>query len=343
MSKKDNIINYITDKIIKGEWKIGTKIPTEEELTKILNVSRTTLRFALSELAQKKVIEKKFGVGNFVKIAGIKDKYIIIEAKNIFTKINTFVVFQNLVGKLKDIFSEMGYNVYIHQSENNQNFFNIINIKPENIAGVISVNGLGKITELEKSEIPIVQVLPSVDYYYSVSVDYNDFFIKINKLIQENNINKALFFMHEHNQNYIASLFYFYGVGTYYSKNHIISFVNNVDSNIEKVRIIMDSIEKHKDEIDSIIFTDDAFIKPVLPYLSNKKILDKKIITHSNFPEFDAIYPNNICRLEIDLDEIVNKSVQLLVKLINKEYVMCPKIYVAPKIINENVLKNNTL
>ncbi|WP_257348187.1 GntR family transcriptional regulator [Pseudalkalibacillus decolorationis] len=60
---KDVLINRIQN----GAWKPNTLIPTEQELIKEFNVSRTTIRQAISILVQNGLLEKKQGRGTIVK------------------------------------------------------------------------------------------------------------------------------------------------------------------------------------------------------------------------------------------------------------------------------------
>jgi GntR family transcriptional regulator len=56
----------IEDKINKGIWPHGTKIPSERELVSMYGVSRITVRNAVEELAQQGKLEKVQGRGTFV-------------------------------------------------------------------------------------------------------------------------------------------------------------------------------------------------------------------------------------------------------------------------------------
>lgn len=55
------------DRIQNGDWKPDKLIPTEQELMKEFNVSRTTIRQAVSILVQEGMVEKKQGRGTIVK------------------------------------------------------------------------------------------------------------------------------------------------------------------------------------------------------------------------------------------------------------------------------------
>ncbi|MEI3612778.1 GntR family transcriptional regulator [Pseudogracilibacillus sp. SO30301A] len=58
--------DLIIEKIENGEWKRGEVLPTEMELQKTLEVSRTTVRQALTELVFEGILERKQGKGTYV-------------------------------------------------------------------------------------------------------------------------------------------------------------------------------------------------------------------------------------------------------------------------------------
>lgn len=57
----------ISARIRQGEWSIGSKIPSEAELTVYYSASRVTVHQALARLQQEGLIDKQRGVGTFVK------------------------------------------------------------------------------------------------------------------------------------------------------------------------------------------------------------------------------------------------------------------------------------
>jgi GntR family transcriptional regulator len=61
------VTDLIREQIIKGSWKPGTQLPSEDELCKALNVSRGTLRNALNNLDMEGIIVRLHGVGTFVR------------------------------------------------------------------------------------------------------------------------------------------------------------------------------------------------------------------------------------------------------------------------------------
>jgi GntR family transcriptional regulator len=61
-------------RIEAGEYSPGALLPTEAELRAIYGVSRATVREALRGLAQRGIVEKRQGVGTFVRSARISEK-----------------------------------------------------------------------------------------------------------------------------------------------------------------------------------------------------------------------------------------------------------------------------
>ncbi|WP_236898560.1 PLP-dependent aminotransferase family protein [Clostridium beijerinckii] len=60
------IVNYIKTMISTGEWDVGSKLPTQRELSKIFEVNRSTVVEALDELKAEGLIEGKSGVGTVI-------------------------------------------------------------------------------------------------------------------------------------------------------------------------------------------------------------------------------------------------------------------------------------
>lgn len=60
------IMEYIEGKIERDEWKVGSQIPTEIELSELFKVSRSTVRQAISELVHSGSLIRQHGKGTFV-------------------------------------------------------------------------------------------------------------------------------------------------------------------------------------------------------------------------------------------------------------------------------------
>ncbi|MBI5408988.1 MAG: GntR family transcriptional regulator [Nitrospirae bacterium] len=61
------LLEILKEHIQKGDWKVGAKIPTEEQLSFQYNVSKATVRLAISELASLGYLKKFQGKGTYVR------------------------------------------------------------------------------------------------------------------------------------------------------------------------------------------------------------------------------------------------------------------------------------
>src|SRR5882672_5413759 len=57
---------FIRQKLRSGEWKPGDRIPSENDLVKVLGISRMTVNRALRELSEQGALVRRGGVGTFV-------------------------------------------------------------------------------------------------------------------------------------------------------------------------------------------------------------------------------------------------------------------------------------
>lgn len=61
------VTEFILDNIREGNYCIGDKLPSERELMELLGVGRSSVRESLSTLVDMNIIEKRMGIGVFVK------------------------------------------------------------------------------------------------------------------------------------------------------------------------------------------------------------------------------------------------------------------------------------
>lgn len=60
--------------LLDGEWSQGSKLPSENELADLFNVSRITVRQALQKLNALGLLETRLGEGSFVKVLDVGDR-----------------------------------------------------------------------------------------------------------------------------------------------------------------------------------------------------------------------------------------------------------------------------
>ncbi len=65
-SVSEQVFEQLKEQILNNEWKKGEKIPSENELSALLGVSRVTVRNALQKLISLGLIETRFGEGSFI-------------------------------------------------------------------------------------------------------------------------------------------------------------------------------------------------------------------------------------------------------------------------------------
>ena len=62
----ERVKQHVLDRVMRGEWADGTRLPSELELVEALGVSRMTVHRALRELSAEGLVSRIQGVGTFV-------------------------------------------------------------------------------------------------------------------------------------------------------------------------------------------------------------------------------------------------------------------------------------
>lgn len=62
----DQVVQYFKENISAGQWQVGEKIPSENQLTETLGVSRASIRTAIQQLVGIGVLESRHGKGTFL-------------------------------------------------------------------------------------------------------------------------------------------------------------------------------------------------------------------------------------------------------------------------------------
>ena len=65
----DQVFEQMKQQMLRGEWKPGEKLPSENQLAEAFGVSRVTIRHALQKLTVLGLIQTTLGEGSFVKEA----------------------------------------------------------------------------------------------------------------------------------------------------------------------------------------------------------------------------------------------------------------------------------
>jgi GntR family transcriptional regulator of arabinose operon len=123
------IESYILDQIISENWKPLSRIPSENELAEQFNVSRITVKNALSELVDRGVVYRQQGKGTFVSEIGQGD--LLVKAADVSVSPskrtigfllprldNRFTA--NILSGIEDSFSERGYRLLFSKTNDSQ-------------------------------------------------------------------------------------------------------------------------------------------------------------------------------------------------------------------------------
>ena len=158
------IADYLLFMLQKGDLNRNDKLPTEEKLTEIFDVSRTTIRKALDQLLNKKLIYKKQGRGTFwteitesltqKKLSGINRQIFAITEKTDVTVLSKKQV--SVSGEIADFLGLPGGSRVVEFERlrfiNNEPMSYTINYLPVSIGEPISKEQLEKKTMLETLE-----------------------------------------------------------------------------------------------------------------------------------------------------------------------------------------------
>jgi GntR family transcriptional regulator, transcriptional repressor for pyruvate dehydrogenase complex len=90
----DAVFNEIMQHIASGEWGIGSKIPSENELTDQLHVSRNSVRQALNRFNALGIIESRHGDGSYVRSVDLSFYLNVIFPMVILSHYDNLNVFQ---------------------------------------------------------------------------------------------------------------------------------------------------------------------------------------------------------------------------------------------------------
>lgn len=86
ISLADQVLDILIERIIGGVYSPGSQLPPEDQLREEFNVSRSTIRTAISRLEDRKLVHRQRGVGTYI------SKHL-----NISNPLNEFIEFRKLI------------------------------------------------------------------------------------------------------------------------------------------------------------------------------------------------------------------------------------------------------
>lgn len=116
--KYEQVKIYLKEFIQQSELKYGDSMPTESELMNMFDVSRHTIRRALSDLVNQGWLYRQQGSGTFVADPNA-DNNLSGKMVGVLTTYFKDYIFPDILSGMDDIFSEQGYSILLGTTKNN--------------------------------------------------------------------------------------------------------------------------------------------------------------------------------------------------------------------------------
>lgn len=165
--KYEQVKSYLIDYIQRSNMKYGDSMPTENELVRMFDVSRHTIRRALSDLINQGWLYTLQGSGTFVADPNA-DRQLQGKMIGVITTYFKDYIFPEILSGIDDVVSEQGYNILLGTTKNNIARERVVlsNMLNNQLAGLIveptkSVypnHNLDMYEEFEKRGIPVVYI-----------------------------------------------------------------------------------------------------------------------------------------------------------------------------------------
>lgn len=186
-AKYEEIVDWITEKIENGELSEGDKISSENRLVSIFQVSRQTVRHAISVLGDKGLVVSIRGSGTYVKGSrrSISKKQKTMRIAIMMTYVDEYI-FTGIINELERILSKAEYTLQIAFTHNAvERERNILKgfLREDLIDGVIAETtksglpnpNLELYRELKHKGIPVVFINSSYPELSALHVSMDDF------------------------------------------------------------------------------------------------------------------------------------------------------------------------
>ncbi|GAA0356729.1 arabinose utilization transcriptional regulator AraR [Alkalibacterium iburiense] len=154
------IKNIIQEKIIKGDYIVGSKIPSEAELRSQFNVSRQTVRLAISKLVNEGYVVKRQGSGTYV--SNTYQNTQVTKSKKTIGVITTYLsdyIFPSIIRGIEEELSKKNYSLLLSSTHNN------VDNERRSLDSMIQQGVDGLIVEPTKSNL----MNPNLNYYLNLS------------------------------------------------------------------------------------------------------------------------------------------------------------------------------
>jgi GntR family transcriptional regulator, arabinose operon transcriptional repressor len=174
--KYRKIVEWVKAQVDNGKIKPGEKLNSENELSEMFQMSRQTVRHAISELEKDKIIERRQGSGTYISNVFKRKTENTMNIAVITTYVDDYI-FPSIIKGMEEVISDAGYTLQIAFTHNSveKEYSVIKNILDRNMAD-------GIIVEPTKSGIPN----PNVELYNEIiekeipTIFFNSYYPEIN-------------------------------------------------------------------------------------------------------------------------------------------------------------------
>ena len=156
--KYTDLMNWIREQILSGEFTIGMRLPSENELGKKFSISRQTVRQATSVLESEGLLERRRGSGTYVSATSNSVKK--SSSRNIgvvLTYLDDYI-FPSIVKGIERVLTKNGYFMQLAFT------YNRVEKEAYILDSMIKNNIDGLIIEPSKSGIPYI----NTDFYQKI-------------------------------------------------------------------------------------------------------------------------------------------------------------------------------
>ncbi len=347
LTKTAQVERYLRRAILKGEWKAGEKLPTERELQNRLGVSQRTVREALIRISEDGLIERRQGAGTFVaKRPKVGTVAILANLDSLASKVGYY--YRNVVEFAKKHIKESGFRPVLSVGHGNtpEEFASSVHLFDKSIArdivGVFSSLDMGPLEEeFEKRDIPSVSIVAAKPTrQHCVVLDYQAMIVKGVKFLREKGYSEfALFYNDSPMENVEKELRLeniirdgLVGAGISLGKVQIVAVPWS--RNLEQAYDVFKRFWEQPRRPRAVFFVDDGTCEVALQAILELgiKVPDElSIITHSNKGRV-FYFPVSVTRIEFDTEEAVRLAWEMMEKLINREEIDEPVIYLPPSV-----------
>lgn len=157
-AKYMELVNWVKDRIKQNEIKAGDRLYSEHEFSSMFNMSRQTVRHAISILERENIIERRQGSGTYIKNLYETEHQKTMNVAVVTTYVDSYI-FPNIIKGIEDVTSRAGYNAQISFTYNSHAR------ESEVLKNILEKNNIdGIIIETTKSALPN----PNLQYYQEI-------------------------------------------------------------------------------------------------------------------------------------------------------------------------------